>query len=168
MVKIYNDEEKKSNVVKSDVTQKKIMVSDVDQSVEVQRKLFDLGCKWMTGETYPMNTHNRFLYVDGIGKITCSHDNKRFFDKHEYTEMYYEDLIKLKTNDPDYSLKLVYDYGEVDVVIVDNDDGEQVVDGHILSFTEEGKITLHPGVNRTAAEKAGLKLDYYGTIYVEN
>ena len=126
MVKIYDEGEKKSNVVKSDVTQKKIMVTDIDQSVEVQHKLFDLGCKWMTGERYPKYTNNRFLYVDDMGYITCSHDNKRLFDKHEYSEMYYEDLIKLKSNKTGYSLKLVYDYdGNVDVVIVNNA-GEEV------------------------------------------
>jgi len=168
MVKIYDEEEKKSNVVKSDVTQKKIMVTDVDQSVDAQLTLFDLGCEWMTGKRYPKNTNNKFLYVDDMGYITCSHYNKRFFNEHEYSEMCYEDLIKLKTNETDYSLKLVYDDGDVDVVIVDNDDGEQVVAGNILTFTEEGKIRLYHRVNKTAAEKAGLKLRSDGRIYLEN
>ena len=168
MVKIYDEEGKKSNVAKSDVTQKKIMVVDANESEEVQHKLFELGCKWKTGERYPMYTNNRFLYVDDKGHITCSHDNKRFFDKHEYSEMYYEDLIKLKTNETDYSLKLVYDYdGNVDVVIVNNA-GEEVNAGHILTFTEEGGIRFYPGVNKTAAEKEGLKLDSDRRIYLEN
>ena len=163
MVKIYDEKEKKS-----DVTEKKIMVVDVNHSVEVQRKLFELGCKWKTGERYPMFTNNRFLYVDDMGYITCSHDNRRFFDNHEYSKIYYEDLIRL-TNKTGYSLDLVYDYdGDVDVVIVDDDNGEQVVAGNILTFTKKGEIRLYPRVNKAPAKQAGLKLDSEGRVYLEN
>lgn len=79
-----------------DIREKKIFVANEEQSIQAQEKLFKLGCEWIFGNNIIQYTQERFLYIDKNKKITWSGYNKVNFDKIEYEEIYFNDLMKMK------------------------------------------------------------------------
>ena len=78
------------------IRETKIIVHNIQESEKVQKKLFELGCKWIgRGKEYT-NLEDRYLYIDKDLRILSSEDNKKYFDESKYTELYSEDLLNLK------------------------------------------------------------------------
>ena len=65
----------------------KIRVKDEEQSREVQEILFELGYKWLSGDTKVCHTHAEFLFIDSKYKNIHFRNTESYFANNEGEEI---------------------------------------------------------------------------------
>ena len=76
----------------------KRVACDECDTKDIQRKLFEVGVKWLGGSTNATDDRGNFLFVDLKGCLT--HCNSReWFDTHEYEEISADDILSIEIVD---------------------------------------------------------------------
>ena len=70
----------------------KIYVPTPEISEKVQKKLFEMGYVWVSGDDKVMNKNAHYLYADIDGEITFG-DDFDLFHEEEYPEVKWQDLL---------------------------------------------------------------------------
>lgn len=71
----------------------KKVVCDISNNEAVQRKLLEVGIRWLSGKA-DVNNYASFLFIDADGMTYC--DTKDYFDLHDYEEISADDILSIE------------------------------------------------------------------------
>ena len=71
------------------------------KSIEIQKKLFSFGYKWLSGDRCIDYIEKPFLFIDSIRSFSYQND-MMYFIEHEYREITAEQILALEVTEPTY------------------------------------------------------------------